>query len=385
MTTVQPLGVLHARRIGLLGTYPPRRCGLATFAAALAGELRAEGEELCVVAVDDGHPGATDDRADHVLVNGVAGSVRDTARVLSQCDVVVVQHEYGIYGGVDGDEIIDVLRLTQTPAIVVVHTVPTAPTAHQRVVLELVCDLGARVVVMTAMARDRLVGSYRVDAGKVGVIPHGAWSPPVTSGMADPTRLHLVTWGLLGPGKGIEHMIDAMALLRDLPAQYTIAGPTHPNVLARQGDDYRRGLIRQVWAAGVAPAVRFDDVYRDIAGLLRFVASASMVVLPYDSPDQVTSGVLVDAIAAGVPVIATAFPHAVELLADGAGIIVPRKDPAALASAVRAVADDPTLLAAMTARARAIAPSLSWHTVAGQYLAQCDELAPATLAPEARR
>jgi glycosyltransferase involved in cell wall biosynthesis len=176
--------------------------------------------------------------------------------------------------------------------------------------------------------------------------------------------------------KGIEHAIDALALLgaSRLRPRYTVAGVTHPKVFARHGDEYRRSLIQRSWAVGTAGSINFDDTYRDLAQLTRFVASATVVILPYDSRDQVTSGVLVDAVAAGRPVIATAFPHAVELLASGAGIVVPHGDPMAMAEAIRSVTSDTGLLASMAAEARRLAPSLSWSAVARQYARLSDEL-----------
>jgi glycosyltransferase involved in cell wall biosynthesis len=156
--------------------------------------------------------------------------------------------------------------------------------------------------------------------------------------------------------------------------RYTVAGVTHPKVFARRGDEYRRSLIQRSWAVGTAGSVSFDDTYRDLAQLTRYVASASVVILPYDSRDQVTSGVLVDAIAAGRPVIATAFPHAIELLGSGAGIVVPHADPLALAEAIRSTLSDPNLMASMAAEARRLAPSLSWSAVARQYARLTEEL-----------
>jgi len=370
------------RHIGLLSTYPPKLCGLATFTAALEAGLMRAGDRVTVVAVDDGEDGrAAPPRTQHQLVNGSPASVRETATVLSRADVAIVQHEYGIYGGADGDEVIDVLSSLTVPAIVILHTVLTDPTAHQRSVLETVCDLAARVVVMTEAAGARLTAGYSIDASKVVTIPHGASLPvarhePARGG--DGGRPQLLTWGLLGPGKGIEHVIRAMSMLDDVRPRlrYTVAGATHPKVFARDGDRYRQSLIREARAMGVASSVKFDDSYRDVPALTRFVSSASLVVLPYDSRDQVTSGVLVDAIAAGRPVIATAFPHAVELLSDGAGIVVPQRDPVALAAAIRETTSDPAVLDAMAARAREIAPSLSWGAVAAEYRALCDALSP---------
>jgi len=310
------------------------------------------------------------------LRTDIRGTHIAAAAALNTFDVAIVQHEYGIYGGADGDEIIDLLDALDVPAIVVLHTVPSRPTAHQRTVLEAVCDLAARIVVMTSAAGTRLTNGYAVDESKVVTIPHGA-TPPVarlTELGAGAHRPQLLTWGLIGPGKGIEHAIRAMVLLQDMRPRirYTVAGATHPKVFARDGDLYRQSLIREAWSNGSAGSITFDDTYRDVSDLMRLVSTASLVVLPYDSRDQVTSGVLVDAIAAGRPVIATAFPHAVELLSDGAGIVVPHQDPDALAAAIRSALTEPGLLESMAARASEIAPSLTWRSVARQYRGLCD-------------
>jgi polysaccharide biosynthesis protein PslF len=370
-----------SHHIGMLSTYPPKLCGLATFAAALEKELTRAGHRVDVVRIDDGEmlpPRGLSVVAE--LVNGDAASVRNATTVLSRCDVAIIQHEYGIYGGPDGDEVVDLLTALDAPAIVVLHTVPLTPTAHQRSVLNSVCDLAERVVVMAEMARTRLLSLYRVDESKVVMIPHGASTPTADLRAADVSTggepPQLLTWGLLGPGKGIEHAIHALALLRDVvPApRYTVAGVTHPKVFASRGDQYRHSLVERSSSLGVAESVTFDDTYRNVDQLTRFVASATAVVLPYDSRDQVTSGVLVDALAAGRPVIATAFPHAVELLRSGAGIVVPHGDPLALADAIRLTLTDDDAIASMSAEARRMAPSFSWSTVAAQYVHLTDDL-----------
>jgi polysaccharide biosynthesis protein PslF len=347
-------------RIGLLSTFPPQLCGLATFAAALAGELARSGLTIDEVPVTDGE--------------GTA-SVAEMRTALHRCDVAIVQHEYGIYGGRDGEDVLEVLRGLHVPSIVILHTVPLHPTPHQRVVLEAVCATASRVVVMTEAAGQRLTSGYSVDPVNVVTIPHGAARP--SAGFTGPRdgQLRLLTWGLLGPGKGIEHAIDAMALLSDLPhVTYTIAGVTHPKVYARDGDVYRRMLIARTEAHGVTSSVTFDDSYRNVPSLTRLITTASVVVLPYDSHDQVTSGVLVDAIASGRPVIATAFPHAVELLASGAGTVLDHANPAALAAAVREIATDAGRLSAMTAEAERIGSALSWSSIAGMYRDLCDSV-----------
>ncbi len=175
---------------------------------------------------------------------------------------------------------------------------------------------------------------------------------------------------MIGPGKGIEWAIDALPRLRDLvPApQYVISGRTHPKVLAASGEAYRTMLEQRVAANGVRDLVRFDNTYRDLESLHALIATADAVILPYDTSDQATSGVLVDAVAAGKPVIATSFPHSRELLGGGAGIIVPHRDPAALAGAMRQVVTDQSFTSGMILQAQRLAPSLSWDSVADQYI-----------------
>jgi len=307
------------------------------------------------------------------------GGVGPAVDALNSAQVAIVQHEYGLYDGSDGDAVLDVMSGLTVPTIVVAHTVVGRPTENQRTVLESVCAAADAVVVMTSTARARLLAGFDVDPGKVLIIPHGAATPPPVAGdevhRPRTTAPRLLTWGLLGPGKGIEWAIDALADLADLdPApEYLIAGATHPKVLAYEGDTYRQMLVERVASTGTT-GVTFDDSYRDLETLTELIRSADLVVLPYDSADQVTSGVLVDAVAAGCPVVSTAFPHAVELLGSGAGIVVPQRDPKALAAAIRAVVTDPELAAGMAAEARRLAPGLSWYSVAGQYHALAGQL-----------
>jgi polysaccharide biosynthesis protein PslF len=353
---------------GILSTYPPTPCGLATFSAALSKGLCANGSDVNVVRVADGKL-SSEARVIGELVNGSAASVAATSELLNESDIAVVQHEYGIYGGVDGDEVVDIIGGLHIPSIVVAHTVLKDPTPHQRSVLEAIAAMAAQVVVMSEAARRRLCRGFDVDPRKVTTIAHGATVPrqipPVRS-----DRPTLLTWGLLGPGKGIERVIEAMASLHDLPVRprYLIAGRTHPKVLAADGEAYRDARAEQARLRGVADSVSFDASYRDVSSLTALVQSSAVVVLPYDSTDQVTSGVLVDAIASGRPVVATAFPHAVELLASGAGIVVGHDDPGALASALLRLLTEPHLAATMAAEAARLAPQMAWPIVASAYL-----------------
>jgi polysaccharide biosynthesis protein PslF len=368
-------GVSPPLTIGILSTYPPTPCGLATFSAALADGLAAHGAQVRVVRVSDGSPSAS-----HLVVgeldNGRPASVAAAADLLNECDVAIVQHEYGLYGGVDGDEVIAILGSLRIPSIVIAHTVLSQPTAHQRSVLVEVAALADRVVVMSGAARERLCGGFDVDPATIDCIPHGAAVPAPRVSSCDQRRPTLLSWGLVGPGKGIERVIDAMSHLQKLPARprYLVAGSTHPKVLAADGESYRNARIEQAGRNGVAASVEFDADYRDVPTLTAMIQSSAAVVLPYDSRDQATSGVLVDAIAAGRPVIATAFPHAVEMLASGAGIIVDHDDPDAMVDALTQLLTDPVRASRMAAEASRIAPSLGWPVVAAAYLQRADRL-----------
>jgi polysaccharide biosynthesis protein PslF len=359
---------------GFLSTYPPTPCGLATFTASLRAALpdRVAGG---VVRVVDAGGGPRPVGVVGQLVPGSPASRREAARLLNHQDVAMIQHAYGIYGGADGDDVLGVLAMLSVPAVVVLHTVLTTPTPHQRFVLNAVVAAAAAVVVMTETARSRLVAGYHVDARRIAVIPHGAPDTGAAPVVPDRDRL-VLTWGLLGPGKGIEWAIDAMALLGDLVPRprYVVAGRTHPKVLAHQGERYRRALRRRAGDLGVHDHVQFDPRYLDTESLRDLVARAQVVLLPYDSREQITSGVLVEAITARVPVVATRFPHAVELLADGAGILVDHQDPASIATAIRTILTDRAAAAGMAAAADAAARTLGWASVADRYRRLADGL-----------
>ena len=364
---------------GFVSTYPPTQCGLATFNAALATQLNAGGSAGVVrLLADDNVSGGIElDRAAprvvHTWHTDTPGGWGAAANALNRFDVAILQHEYGIYPGDTGAEVLPLLRAIKVPKIVVLHTVLSNPDPLQRSVLERLAASADALVTMTDTARQRLLAGYAVDPRKIAVIPHGAGSHS-SAPRENHDRPHLLTWGLLGPGKGIEWALRTLALLRDrdpMPT-YTVAGRTHPNVLQHFGDAYRDSLKALAAELGVTEAVRWEDVYLDEAGLSRLIRSADVVLLPYDSTEQVTSGVLIEAVGAGVPVVATEFPHAVELLADGPGLLVPHQDPEAMAAAVRHLLAEPGL----TGRLAGIAggPTLRWPAVAARYQALAGRL-----------
>ena len=363
--------------VSLLGTYPSTRCGIATFTRALRDALAAldgvDADVVRVVAHDE--PGWPDDPGEPAGVavqwrQGDDGGLHEALAVVAGRDAVVVQHEFGIYGGRDGDEVVEFLEGCPVPKIVVLHTALAAPSHHQRYVLDAIADRADALVVQSFAARDRIADTI-TDLGGVPlvVIPHGAALNLVGASARLAPSPVVLTWGLIGPGKGIEHGITALAALGDLVPRptYLVVGGTHPKVLEREGEAYRSRLMSLACALGVRDQVVFANKYRTTSDLQALVRGADIVLLPYDSPEQVTSGVLVEAQAAGKPVVATAFPHAVEALADGSGLVVPRGDATAIAGALRSILLHPGQADAMRRAARDAALGLAWPTVAGRY------------------
>ena len=367
-----------ARSVALVGTYPPTVCGLATFTSNLRAAIAAPGSGWAarvVRVIDEEEIERSSDVVAH-WVTGDDASLQVALERLELFDAVLLQHEYGLFGGEDGEDVLELVSGLTTPLVAVLHTAPRQPSRHQRYVLDRLIRGAALVVVQSGVARLRILAANDADPDRVVVIPHGAaanFTGPVLSNVPSPAVL---TWGLLSPGKGIEHGIAAMAGLacRSPEASYIVAGQTHPKVRARHGEKYREGLQAQARHLGIADRVHFDDSYRDWPSLRTLVRSADVVLLPYESLEQVSSGVLVEAVASGRPVVATRFPHAEELLAGGAGLLVSHGDVEAMTAALDRVLYEPGLAPRMAAAARRAAEPLLWPAVGAAYRAMVDRV-----------
>jgi glycosyltransferase involved in cell wall biosynthesis len=358
--------------VGFVSTYPPTSCGLATFTEALRGamaDIRGSSAGLDVVSLVDGAPDSPSPDVVHHLVRGDSGSLGRAITLLNRHDIALVQHEYGIYGGPDGSDAVELVSRIEAPVIVTLHTVLGHPTRRQKWILEALANLADCAVVMSDSGYQRFVEGYDVEPSKVMVIPHGARAIPPTPRRLGDSRPSALTWGLIGPGKGLDAAIEAFGGLVDLRPRprYRILGTTHPKVRATQGESYLERLAGKVEALDLGGIVEFDNRYLGVDALAKEIAEADLVVIPYESTQQVTSGVLVEALAAGKPVVATAFPQAVEVLSTGAGVVVPHSDVDALASALRRLLTHPDLLVEMSAKARAVGAAFSWPVVAGAY------------------
>jgi glycosyltransferase involved in cell wall biosynthesis len=362
-------------RFGFVSTYPPTYCGIATFSASLMTAIQEiDSHRAFVVRLMDSPTAEVSIFHTPEIIStmraGDPDSLTEAIRLLNELDVAIIQHEFGIYGGEDGNEVLTLIEGLRVPSIVVLHTVLTSPTENQSKVLTTLCAHASAIVTMSIAARDRLVSKYHIDPAKVSVVPHGAPSIPALDLTTASGPAKILTWGLIGPGKGIEWAIEAMSLLRDITPtpQYIVAGRTHPKVLTREGEAYRERLQSRIDELKLTESVKLQPEYLTHSALAELVASANLVLLPYDSTDQVTSGVLIEAVTARRPVIATGFPHAVELLATGAGVVVPHRDPVAMAAALRKILLEPEIATEMSRQSGAIAAELLWSSVAIRYL-----------------
>jgi glycosyltransferase involved in cell wall biosynthesis len=367
-------------RIAFLGTYPPRRCGIATFTRDLAAGMRAADESvrpLAVAVTDPGGDYEYPDEVEYEIRQGTKGDYARAAELVNYKDVrwVSLQHEYGIFGGDDGAYILDFLGALHVPAVATLHTVLQQPSASQRTIVQRMAKL-ATLVVMSQVAADLLGRCYGLDGARIHVIPHGI--PDMAP--RDQNRLKarfgvaghrmLLTFGLLGPGKGIETVIRALpAAIEACPdLVYFVVGATHPAVLRTQGEAYRTTLEREAESLGIRDHVVFRDQYVTTEELCAYLQATDVFISPYLNAAQVTSGALSYAMGAGAAVVSTPYWHAQELLAEGRGCLFPFADSAALATAIVSIVDRPTKLAELRARGYDYTRAFTWPRIGAQYL-----------------
>ena len=299
-----------------------------------------------------------------------------TARALARCvDVVSIQHEYGIWGGEDGAYVLDFMRALDVPAVVTLHTVPRTPSPQQRAILLEVIARAEATVVMSRSAASLLTTAYGVDAMCLDVIPHGVPDLPlVDPASMKPTlglegRDVLLSFGLLGHGKGYELAIDALpAVVAEHPdVCYVVVGATHPNVLLHEGEAYRQALQARVARLGLADHVRFVDRFVGRVELTRWLEAADVFITPYPNLDQIVSGTLSYAMGAGRAVVSTPYAYAAELLAEGRGVLVQPGSPVQLGAALNELLGDHDLRAAIGRRAYDHSRRMVWSEVGSEY------------------
>jgi glycosyltransferase involved in cell wall biosynthesis len=363
-------------RTAIVSTYPPRACGIGTFAADVRTTLLGvDGVERVDFVAVVNEPSRPQRRG---LLSTIGQAVRGdyvrTARMLGRLDidVVLLQHEYGIFGGLDGEYVLSFAKELAQPLVVTLHTVLSEPTPHQLAVLSELCERAELVIVMTDTAQRLLEDCGACAAEKIRVVPHGAPARlTARASVNEPAhrtheRITVSTFGLISPGKGLETAIAALPAIveRHPELVYVIAGRTHPDVAYREGERYRLMLERRVLELDLGEHVEFDDRFLSIDELSDLLAATDVFVTPYRNREQIASGALTFAIAAGCAVVSTPYWYAQDMLASGAGRLVPFDDAAALAEAVCGYLEDAEALAQARAEARRIGSSLAWPAVA---------------------
>jgi glycosyltransferase involved in cell wall biosynthesis len=299
-----------------------------------------------------------------------------TAQALNRnVDVVSVQHEYGIWGGEDGEHVLDFVHALRVPAVATLHTVLRDPSPHQRAVLAELVAIAQTSVVMSRSAAELLIQRYDVDPRRLAIIPHGVPNVPlvesanVKPGLGVDGRDVILSFGLLGPGKGYELAIDALPAVAAAHPDvlYVIVGATHPDLLNVEGEAYRHSLVEEVKRLGMERHVQFVDRFVGRVELIRWLEAADVFVTPYPNMGQIVSGTLSYAMGAGRAIVSTPYTYAAELLADGRGVLVPPGSPSAFAEGLNAILGDADLRAAMGRRAHAYSRRMIWPAVGTEY------------------
>src|SRR5207249_716396 len=369
-------------RIAVIGNYLPRQCGIATFTTDLCAAISAEygTARLLALPVNDTEQGYDyPARVRWSLAQDEVASYHQAAEFLNfnNIDMVCLQHEYGIFGGPAGSHILHLLRRLKMPVVTTLHTVLREPNPDQMLVMEEIAELSDRLIVMSQLSSQFLQEIFKVPGSKIDMVPHGVPDLP----FLDPNfykdrfgvegKAVLLTFGLLSPNKGIENVIQALPqiLAKHKNVVYIVAGATHPHILRREGDRYRSYLQALAKEVGVESNVTFHNRFVSPEEMVAFIGAADIYITPYRYEQQVVSGTLAYALGAGKAIISTPYWHAIELLDDRRGALVPFQDPEAIARKAVELLDTPAIRHAMRKRAYVYSREMVWKSVAQGYMA----------------
>lgn len=351
------VGLVGAMRVALIGNFAPRKCGIATFTTDIHEQLNNFQPDLRldIYALQD-----LEDPVDHQGAHAeIVRSDRDAyvlaARQMNEdgVDAVWLQHEFGIFGGESGDFVLDLVERIAAPLVITMHTVLSQPSAKQEEITRRLVARASRLMVMCRTGRQLLIDRYNADPQRVQVIEHGAPDRGLTLSRERPgTQRTLMTFGLLGPGKGLETAIEALPAIvaRHPDTIYRIVGASHPNELRNNGESYRQSLEQLAERLGVSHHIEWVNRFLETDELIEMIEQCDIYVTPYPNLQQATSGTLSYAVALGRAVISTPYIHARELLGDTGGDLVEVNDPAAIARAVNRLLDSPEELQAVQLR-----------------------------------
>jgi glycosyltransferase involved in cell wall biosynthesis len=363
--------------VAFLSTYPPRECGLATFAEDLVNGVGISGMvRPCIIAVTAGMEDYEDPRVQYRLHQHERTSYLWAARwANSNADLLVIEHEYGIFGGKSGEYILDLVKNLEIPFVVTTHTVLEAPSLKQQAVLRELGELSVKVVTMAESSASILTGTYGIAPGKIVVIPHGVPSIQVGTrkqlkakyGVKD--KLVISSFGLLSPDKGIEYGIEAVAKVAVNFANvvYLVLGKTHPCVKQQSGENYRQSLMDLAEDLGVRDNIRFVDKYLTKEEVITYLHMSDIYMTPYLSKEQAVSGTLAYAVGCGRVVVSTPYPYAREMLGEGRGMLADFRDSDAMAGCLNHILSNPLRKKQMEWKTLAIGRQMTWDKVGSRY------------------
>ncbi len=368
-------------RIAVIGNHLPRHCGIATFTTDLCSAISTEygTTQLLAVPVNDTEEGYDyPARVRWSLAQDDKKSYEEAAAFLNfnNIDMVCLQHEYGIFGGPAGSHILHLLRSLKMPVVTTLHTVLREPNPDQLLVMEELAELSDRLIVMSQLSSQFLQEVFKVPGCKIDMVPHGVPDLP----FLDPNfykdrfgvegKAVLLTFGLLSPNKGIENVIQALPqiLSKHNNVVYIVAGATHPHILRREGDKYRAFLQALARETGVEKQVIFHNQFVSPEEMVEFIGAADIYITPYRHEAQVVSGTLAYALGAGKAIISTPYWHAIELLDDRRGALVPFQNPNAIAHKTIELLNTPAIRHAMRKRGYQFAREMVWKRVAQGYM-----------------
>lgn len=378
--------IFGIKNVAFLSTYPPRECGLATFTEDLVNEVSKVGlVRPCIIGV--GLEKYEDPRVLYRLNPNERDSYLRTAQwANTYVDLLVIEHEYGIFGGESGEYILDLVKALKIPFIVTTHTVLLEPTEKQRTVLRDLGRFSTKVVTMAKRSIYTLIDTYGIESEKLVFIPHGVPVMQVESreklkAVQSLQHQHVMSsFGLLSPDKGLEYGIEAVAKVaaeyKNLT--YLILGKTHPRVKERMGEEYRHSLEALAQKLGVADNIRFVDKYLTKKEVITYLHMSDIYLTPYLAKEQAVSGTLAYAVGGGRVVISTPYPYAEEMLGEGRGLLARFRDADSLASCIRTVLANPVGKREMERKTLAVGRTMTWAKVASQYAELCMNITRST-------
>ncbi len=375
-------------RMLFLGSFPPRECGIATFTRDVVASIDERfGTKSEIIAIDE--PGETRTYPPEVIARLLMedkSSYEDIAAIVNAhpAEILNIQHEYGLFGGEDGADILTLLDGVSKPVVVSLHTVLPKPTEGHRRVTHAICEKATAVVVLSETGRSILVETYDVDPAKIRVIHHGVPDvpfratdgPKASFGVGD--RMVISTFGLISRGKGLEYAIEAMRSIveRHPEALYLILGETHPNIRRSEGESYRHELETLVSSLKLENNVKLVNRYLEFDELIEYLAATDIYLTPYLNPVQIVSGTLAYAVGCGKAIVSTPYLYAKEVLAHHRGFLADFRDAASIARVITALLDDPDLRRSTERRAYRFGRQMTWPQVAAGYGALFAELVP---------